>query len=253
MERNLTIYNDNMRKSMMDKIFFIDKVESDIIVDFGCADGSMINLMNDIFPQKLYYGYDHNEKMIELSKQNNTGDNCLFFSDWSKLLETIRIARIVNKNKVKICIVFSSVLHEIDNKLEFFDVIDLSVFDYVVIREMFFEYDRHFTLRQMNDIIKHIQPEIIDYYGSKIYEDKNIVQSMFKSYYKENLKLELLEDYFSFDNTAMNYIERKFKLKSLYKEKFILPYWRETIIRDFGIDLSVLTTHIKLIYEVNKL
>lgn len=252
MERNLTIYNDNMRKSMMDKIFFIDKIQADIFVDFGCADGSMINLMNDIFPRKHYYGYDRNEKMIELARKNNTGGNCGFFSDWSKLLKQIEIVKKVNnKLNLKVCIVFSSVLHEIENKPEFFDVIDLSVFDYVVIREMFFEYDRHFTIGQINSIIKHLQPEIIDYYGGKIYEDRNIVQSMFKSYYKENLKLELLEDYFSFDNTVMNYIERKFKLKSLYKEKFILPYWRETIIRDFGIDLSVLTTHIKLIYEVN--
>ena len=34
-------YNDNMRKSLLDKSYFLSFVDSDTFVDFGCADGSL--------------------------------------------------------------------------------------------------------------------------------------------------------------------------------------------------------------------
>lgn len=246
MERNLTIYNDNMRKSMMDKIFFMDKIDADIFIDFGCADGSMIHLMNSVLPNKKYIGYDNNLLMIDLAKKNNPEINTGFYDNWDLVLKTIKS---INKDNNKVCIIFSSILHEVENKPEFFDSIDLSMFDYVVIREMFLDYSKMFTTIQTLGIINKLPKEIQSYYSNEIFKMKNVIQSIFKSYYKENLSLELKEDYFSFDETAMKFIEQKFNLKLLYKEKFLLPYWREKIITDFEIDLSFLTTHIKLIYQ----
>ena len=39
---NFASYNANMKKSLMDKIYFIDKTEATVFVDFGCSDGELI-------------------------------------------------------------------------------------------------------------------------------------------------------------------------------------------------------------------
>ena len=43
---NMNVYNDGMRKSMLDKIWFLDKIDGsiDTIYDYGCADGSLLKI-----------------------------------------------------------------------------------------------------------------------------------------------------------------------------------------------------------------
>lgn len=242
---NITKYNDSMRKSMMDKLFFIDKINSDIIIDFGCADGSMIKMMNEIFPEYRYFGYDQNKKMIELAKENNANSNNVeFYSNWNGLIH------ILDNTKGVKTLVMSSVLHEIENKTEFFDTINLSNFDYLVIRDMHLNYDRTFNCFQTKMIEKLLPIEIKSHYGSKLFEMRYLIQAIFKSYYMHNLQYELKEDYFSFTETYMSELTDKHKLILRYKDLYILPYWRDKILRDFGIDISMLTTHIKLIYKI---
>lgn len=36
---NFDVYTEKMKMSLLDKIFFVDKIESNVLVDFGCADG----------------------------------------------------------------------------------------------------------------------------------------------------------------------------------------------------------------------
>lgn len=66
-------YNANMKKSLMDKIYFIDKTEATVFVDFGCADGELIKFMNALFPEYTYIGYDISESMIEAAHINIAG------------------------------------------------------------------------------------------------------------------------------------------------------------------------------------
>jgi trans-aconitate methyltransferase len=58
------VYLARMSKSLIDKIYFMDKVESNIFVDFGCADGSVIRLLSQLFPEHYYIGYDCDPDMI---------------------------------------------------------------------------------------------------------------------------------------------------------------------------------------------
>ena len=46
-----------MKKSLLDKLFFLDKIDSEIIVDFGCANGELIKFMYNLFPNYIYIGY----------------------------------------------------------------------------------------------------------------------------------------------------------------------------------------------------
>ena len=50
---NLKVYNDNMRKSLLDKAYFLSFVDSDTFIDFGCADGSLLKHIHEMFPDEL--------------------------------------------------------------------------------------------------------------------------------------------------------------------------------------------------------
>ena len=78
---NLTFYNEQMRKSMEDKLFFLKQLPAEdnyVFVDFGCADGTMLNILSDMLesnPLKYsYIGYDISDTMINLAKANFHGD-----------------------------------------------------------------------------------------------------------------------------------------------------------------------------------
>lgn len=244
--RQINKYNDSMRKPMMDKLFFVDKVDADVYIDFGCADGSMINLMNDIFPNSIYLGFDINLTMLKLAKENNKKPNVRFYSDWKLLLFDLEM----NYSGLKKCLIMSSVLHEIENKSEFFQFINFKKFDYLVIRDMFLSDDKYLTVPQLMGVLDKIPHKLKAHYGSKLFETKNIIQAMFKSYYKHNLAHELKEDYFSFNKSHISELEMKYHMKPMHREHFLLTYWKDTLHNDFGFDFGDLTTHVKLIYKI---
>ena len=243
--KDINIYNDRMRKSMLDKIFFIDKVEATVFVDFGCADGTMIKMLNGLFPEYKYIGYDNNPEMINLADANTNSVNCIFFSDWSKLLIELET---YHKEDGK-CLILSSVLHEIEDKPNFFDFLHFENFNYVAIRDMMYE-EAGSTL--LEPIYSKLPDSIRLHFGSDIWYGYNMIQAAFKSYYRENLETEMQENYFSFNQNHLITLKYKFGLVPFYEYHYLLPYWRQTIKKDFGVDLTGVKTHIQIIYEVQK-
>ena len=69
---NMNVYNDGMRKSMLDKIWFLDKIDGNIstIYDYGCADGSLLKMVGEICPSMKLDGYDISQEMIDIAKRN---------------------------------------------------------------------------------------------------------------------------------------------------------------------------------------
>ena len=56
---DLDIYLTRMQRSILDKMFFIDKVFEpfETIIDFGCANGELIKAMLPMFPNYKYISY----------------------------------------------------------------------------------------------------------------------------------------------------------------------------------------------------
>ena len=83
-------YTTSMSKSMIDKMFFMDKIDSSIkvIFDYGCADGALINFLAPLFPDMVFIGYDASAEMIACATNNKTCKNVSFidnlddFSAW---------------------------------------------------------------------------------------------------------------------------------------------------------------------------
>lgn len=78
-------YVQRMEKSLLDKMFFMDKLFDPIenILDFGCANGVLIRALSYLFPEHNYIGYDISEEMIDLAK--NIVPEATFFSDWNDI------------------------------------------------------------------------------------------------------------------------------------------------------------------------
>ena len=107
--QDIEIYNDRMSKTLIDKIFFIDKVDADVFVDFGCADGTVLGHLHDLFPGNYYIGYDINPSMITIAKEKNKDKKIQFFSTITEIDKYL--AEIGKQHTV--CLILNSVIHEV--------------------------------------------------------------------------------------------------------------------------------------------
>lgn len=82
---DLSIYLHRMQKSVLDKMFFIDKVFEPFgtILDFGCANGELIKALQAFFGEYTYIGYDLSEEMIAAAKENVK--EASFFTEWDQM------------------------------------------------------------------------------------------------------------------------------------------------------------------------
>ena len=242
-------YLAKMQKSMIDKLFFVDKIDLnnyELVVDFGCANGDFIKSLSTIFPNLNYLGYDISQQMIKRAQENICQKNVEFVNEKLKLVDYI-------KNK-KYVIIFSSVLHELNNK-DFNFVLDLMKnSSAVIIRDMYFDTQLNQSIDCSKILNKQDNKQYINdfekIYG-KIDNLKNLYHYFLKWTYIDNWSTELLENYLGID---YNRIIDELSLNDFnifYDEKFTLPYKKDEIKRCFDFDL-VLPTHRKLIFTKEK-
>ena len=78
---NLQSYIEGMNYSMKDKLFFTDIVDFDVVVDFGCADGTFLEELAKIKPNVKLIGYDLDDEMLSQA-QSRLGKKALFTNNW---------------------------------------------------------------------------------------------------------------------------------------------------------------------------
>ena len=144
--KNFNEYVNKMEKSMKDKLFFIDKIDLnkyDAVVDFGCANGKMIENLSKIFKTTLI-GYDKSEQMIFEAKNISYDTSCIFTSSLNELFSMLK-----DKNYA---IIFSSVLHEVSDD-DMNNIIKLMTKSKaVIIRDMFFDNDKNIYIDDLTFI-----------------------------------------------------------------------------------------------------
>lgn len=258
---NMNVYNSSMAKSLIDKIFFMDKLDSSVtaIFDYGCADGTLINFLAPLFPDMTFIGYDMNAEMIYRAKEKNKAYENTFFFD--SLLDFANWSDERNLVKSHMAINLSSLIHEvysygtcesIDNFWEF--VNDMG-FEYIVIRDMALDTVAHRpSLKE--DVLKVKQaydPALLadfeNHHGS-IYDNYNLIHFLMKYRYTENWEREVAENYLPLSVEDMaGHISTKYEL--LYFDHYILPFLASVVKKDFDITLKDYT-HVKFIYRVRK-
>lgn len=103
---DLNRYNLSMSKSLIDKIFFMDKIDDTIkvIVDYGCADGALIRFLAPLFPEMTFIGYDKNEDMISRAAKVNAYENCVFYSHPMNFLAWLQAHHALLMNVLSTCL-----------------------------------------------------------------------------------------------------------------------------------------------------
>lgn len=261
--KDLKIYNSEMNKSIEDKLWFTQFLEQPqfhnaIIVDYGCGDGTLIRELDKEFWAMFdYFGVDNNEEMLKIA------DSKVFIGNvyYSKSIPQL----VTDRPKI---LILSSVLHEIfsyNHSLEFH--CDLNGFkpDYIFIRDMWLDESARRNI--IEDISKIEEHELFESFKkvekfNNFKRDRkfsnrkpldeieldwsNIIHFLLKYRYKENWEREVKENYISIYKDRFDKIFKDYY--TIYEKKYTLPFIKEQVKKDFGINL-VDTTHINLILK----
>ena len=266
--KNLEIYNIRMDKSIEDKLWFLGQPEIkdvDVFVDFGCANGNMLRHMYYQDPGKVYIGYDNNTEMLSIAKEYCKDTGIKFIYNFENIREYINREYLGKK----VCLILSSVLHEVYSYTpagsgidEFWKNIkeDLNP-DYIVIRDMtwgfnYNKYSYHQEQAKQLDCCYKIsklanQDQIKDFekvIGRKLISDpRDVTHFLLKYKYVENWDREVQENYLSYEAMDVVYKLRN-KYKLTYYKFYCLPYLHEQFMKDFDIDF-VGNTHYNFLFK----
>lgn len=240
-------YTMRMQKSVLDKMFFIDKVFDPFsnIVDFGCANGELIKAIQALFGEYRYVGYDINAEMLSAARKNVPSAE--FYSDWNEVKEDFTDS-LLN---------ISSTIHEVysyslQEEIEmFWQRVFESGFKYVAIRDMMLSDTEQMDAdaEQYNLVVKNEKyaDKLKDYetVWGKISTQHDLVHYLLKYKYTENWEREVRENYVPITvEQLLEIIPDSYEVT--YLDHFTLPYIAWQLKNDFGIELTT-PTHIKLI------
>ena len=249
--KNLNIYNSNMAMSMQDKLFFLDIVNDfDTFVDFGCADGTLMEYMSNLTKETKFVGIDMNQDMLDLAKEKI--NNGVFIKD--------TVPKYKTQLREQIALNLSSVLHEVNSyctnadECKFWDSVNNNGYKYIIIRDMVYNdtQTRLATDEEIRKLRNFGDPKQIsdfeDIWGSIKYK-KNLIHFLLKYRYKENWQREVKENYlgYSTDDIIKN-INQRYKL--IYRKDYVLPYLGKSVYDDFTIKINT-PTHTNLIFVRN--
>lgn len=272
--KNIISYNENMAKGLADKLFFLEKIHFNpekyyLFVDFGCADGVLIDAMYNILTEKniaaSFIGYDISETMIELAKTkfNHYTNTVRFTSSWDEVEESVK--KYTNMESV---LILSSVIHEVYSYAENNSDIDLfwervltTGFKYVCVRDMMCGKDINRKpdielIQKINDSIgfatslSRQRNEFSNIWGSISDNNKQLIHFLLKYRWTINWDREVHENYFPiYVDEFLRAFSDKYNISFL--ERFRVPFleqcWRDT----FGIEIEDYT-HIKTVFELKK-
>lgn len=250
---NLDTYNTRMASSIEDKMWFWNKVKytTNSIVDYGCADGSLLLRINEEHPRQTLIGYDVSDDMLARAKEKTKNTSISF------------VESVFEPEMERTCLVLSSVVHEIysyqpkeDADFELGMLFDLGA-KYIAIRDMGVQDICH-NMETPVDVLKRIyeRDDIVkiasfEKHQGRISNWANCIHYLLKVPYDENWAREVEENYIPF---TMNEVLAQYNVNSpvkydiVYFEAYTLPYVRERIIRDYKTALYI-PTHYKLLLE----
>jgi len=252
---NYDVYNDRMRRSMWDKAFFMDKVPgTELIIDYGCADGSLIRFLQSLFPSMHFIGFDIDPEMVAAASRQRTG-NMWFFSDPEEMLRRIRELGIERR---RIAVNFSSVLHEIFHYDCDRGMITRLIGEiaprYLVVRDMMYHSEDDgarvpAAAEQLRRVLPPRQVADFERCWGPLEVRRNLAHLILKYKYVENWERECRENYFSYTMDDLRaLLDPEGAFEPLLLNRCILPWCRYDAQNMLGIDMgSEFTTHFSLI------
>lgn len=246
-------YIEGMKMSMEDKLFFVDKLDFDVIVDFGCANGTFLSLVQNMKPNVKLIGYDLDDTML-LKAESILGEEALLTSRWEQVVLEL-------SKYEKPLLNLSSVIHEVYSyshssviKKFWEQQVFGGNFKWITIRDMIPSVEIHKDERKsFEDDVKRVK-DLADPYYLESFEERwepiennyrTFVHFLLKYRYIDNWQRELNENYLPVSlETVKKKIPSSYKIIS--EEDFVVPFIKEKVMEDFGI-LIKHSTHTKMI------
>lgn len=242
-------YNERMELSMLDKLFFLDKIVADLIVDFGCANGALLRAIQLFNGNTPLIGYDNDPTMVQYG--GLTAGSFPITNEWELVKKSV-----VAKNCPTI--VLSSVLHEVchyGSKADidaFWTQVFETGFEYIVIRDMVpgRSIDRPSHINDVKRVYgKFLGSKALNEFEAiwgSIENNKQLVHFLLKYKYLEpNWIREVRENYMPLNREALlAKIPENYDV--IFHEHYVLPYIFQSVKDDVGIDIKD-PTHMKLI------
>jgi hypothetical protein len=255
---NLKSYIDGMNLSLQDKLFFLDILDFDVIVDFGCADGTFLEYISNIKPNVKLIAYDLDTDMLSKTK-SRLGRKVVATDNWEEAVNSLIPYK-------KPLLNLSSVIHEVYSYSTTSDVKKFwekqvfgGDFKYITIRDMIPSTELSKSeISQFKDDVRNIRLKSDKYY-LKSFEDiwgtisdnyKTMVHYLLKYRFTDNWEREVVENYLPVSiETVKGKIPSDYKI--IHEENFLLPFLKDKVKSDFNIELTS-ATHTKMIIENKK-
>jgi hypothetical protein len=251
-------YIDAMALGIIDKMFFVSKIKPDVIVDFGCADGQLLEAVYNIMPEVKLIGYDISKDMITKA-QNRLGDLAIITDDWNRVVEELGGYK-------RPTLVLSSVIHEVYSYAStkyvshfWTNVVFGSHFKYISIRDMIPSTQMEsYKIEDFKDDVEKVKeisiPKYLNSYESKWgsigSNYRTFIHYLLKYRYIDNWERENNENYVPISiETLIKKIPSDFKIK--YQMSYVYKHLSEEVYKDFGITINH-STHLKMIIENKK-
>jgi ribosomal protein L11 methylase PrmA len=252
---DLQSYIDGMSLSMQDKLFFANKLNFDVIVDFGCADGTFLESLMKSNPNVKIIGYDLDDTMLDQARKR-LGNKALLTSDWDEAIRAISHHKSPLLN-------LSSVIHEVysySSGLVIKKFWDEQVFGddfkWITIRDMIPSLEIGREERTMfKDDIKKVRNKTDKFYLNSFEERwgsindnyRTFIHYLLKYRYTDNWEREVNEDYLPVSlETVKAKIPNNYKI--VYEQDFLLNFLKQQVKKDFNVQLTH-STHTKMIIQ----
>ena len=252
---NLQSYIDGMNYSMEDKLFFTDKIDFDVIVDFGCADGTFLEELSKIKPNVKLIGYDLDDEMLSKA-QSRLGKKALFTNNWYDAVKYTSSFRNPLLN-------LSSVIHEVysyssPNVISQFwnSQVFGGDFKYITIRDMIpsLEIDKQ-EINDFKDDVRNVRKKSDKFYLDSFEKEwgtindnyRRFVHYLMKYRFTDNWDREVGENYLPVSlETVKSKIPNNYEI--VYEEDFLLDFLKMQVKMDFNVELTH-STHTKMIIK----
>lgn len=250
---NYTTYNRAMKATLNDKLWFLKETKNiDTIIDFGCADGSLMVEIEKHHPNRYnYIGIDIDDVMISSAMRHTS-----HFADRTTFAHTIDAA--ASMIQLHNCVlVLNSVVHEICSYLTYIDRCELfNQFSkvgvkYIAIRDMhYFEKDEWNGQMQSFDWHKH-QEQYQSWNDKHYYPDSDInkeIEFMLKYRYANNWMRECAERYLWDWSTIFHsyFTNEEIQIET----DFYIPFIFNTLNRDYDTNITPFPTHKKMLIKL---
>jgi len=235
--RNYNTYLRGMEQGNSEKLFFLELLDLnnfDRIIDFGCGKADILKACKNSRAKLI--GIDIDPIMLQYARENFP--TATYYSTLTKEMIT-----------PKTLIIFSSVLHELDDYWNILKEIIKNTGATLVIRDMRFSAkEENISNENLSKIVRFSHPKLladfIKRWGMKT--DKDLYHWFLKYSYVDNWNLELKENYFGF-----NFEELLTLGEVIYERNYILSFKQCKVIKDFDI-LIKKPTHTQLIIKLYK-